>query len=78
MQTKASQLKDLMLADQWDKALAMAARFQDLGKHKSDIMLGHEAIVHGSFYKQLGKNPVDLRNAGIAALKTRYAKLLEG
>ena len=76
MQTKAEQLSNLMKAGDWDKALAMAARFPRLGKHKSAIVGGHEANHHASFYKQLGKKPEAMRQAGIDALKDKYANLI--
>ena len=76
MQTKASRLKDFMLAGEWDKALSLAAKFPKLGEHKDAIVKGHEANVHASFYSQLGKDPAKLRMAGIEALQQRYANLL--
>lgn len=78
MKTKASILKDLMIDGQWEKALSLAAKFQDLGKHRDAIKRGHEAIVHPKFYAQLGKDPAVLRDAGIEALKIRYASMMEG
>lgn len=74
MQTKLSILKQHMDAGEWTAALSMAAKFQQLGKQKDAIKLGHEATVHAAFYKQLGKNPDELRTLGIEALKQRYAK----
>ena len=76
MQTKTSVLKDYMQAGEWDKALSLAAKFPQLGEHKDAIVRGHEANVHSSFYAQLGKNPDQMRSAGIEALKQRYAKLI--
>lgn len=74
MQTKLSILKDHMEAGDWNKALSMAAKFQQLGKHRDAIKLAHEAITHPSFYSQLGKNPDVLRTQGIEALKSKYTK----
>lgn len=69
---KIDQLRALMAAEQWDKALALAARFQDLGHHKAQIKRGHEARTNGRFYAQIGKDPEQLIAEGIAALKERY------
>ncbi len=73
MQTKLSILKTHMKAEDWGKALSLAAKFQQLGKHRDAIKLAHEANIHPSFYSQLGKNPDELRTLGIQALKQRYA-----
>lgn len=69
---KIDQLRALMAAGGWAKALALAARFPDLGDHKDRIKGGHEARVHGAFYAQLGKDPKALIEDGIQALKERY------
>ncbi len=73
MKTKLSILREHMSNNDWAKALSMASKFQQLGKHKNAIRLGHEAIAHPAFYSQLGKNPDELRTLGIEALKQRYA-----
>lgn len=70
--TKLSQLLDLMRAGEWEKALSFAAKFGDLGEHKAAITRGHQAAVNPSFYRQMGKEPVALVEAGTAALKARY------
>lgn len=76
MITKAEQLAELMKAGDWTKALAMAARFPRLGKHRDAITRGHEATTNASFYKQIGKDPEMLRKAGIEALRDKYANLI--
>lgn len=70
--TKLSQLRALMDAGEWDKAIAFAARFPSLGEHRDAILDAKDAIAHPSFMAQLGKNPDALRAAGIAALRARY------
>ena len=70
---KLNKLKDLALAGKWDKALQMAARFPVLGKEKKTIEQAYNAIQHPEFYKQLGYNPQELVESGIAALKNKYS-----
>tara|TARA_R110000868_G_scaffold239681_1_gene494147 strand:- start:514 stop:735 length:222 start_codon:yes stop_codon:yes gene_type:complete len=72
MITKASQLRKMMSEGDWHGALRMAARFPKLGQHKEAIQLGWSALTNPSFYKQIHKNPDDLIQAGITALKERY------
>jgi len=76
METKLSKLVDLMTTGKWDAALSMASKFPRLGEHADDITRGDAAIKNRRFYTQIGQNPDELRSAGIAALKKRYAKTL--
>lgn len=69
---KVDILRALINSKQYDKALAMAAKFPRLGKHKDAIVLGHEARVHRDMYKQLGKDPDKLVADGIKALIKKY------
>lgn len=69
---KIDRLRDLMRAGRWDAALALAARWPRLGDHAQAIRLGHEAAAHPGFYRQLGKDPEQMREAGITALRERY------
>ena len=80
MQTKLSKIVELAAAEDWQGALRIAARFQDLGDAKAAIMRAHEVSANPAFYRQLGHNPAALIAAGIEALKTRYqlATLIEG
>ena len=61
MQKKIDQLREFMLANEWDKRLA--AKFADLGEFKADIIRGHEAITQPEFYTQIGQDPDRLRSA---------------
>jgi len=74
MQKKIDQLREFMLANEWDAALSLAAKFADLGEFKADIVRGHEAITQPEFYTQIGQDPTRLRNLGIAALMMRYRR----
>lgn len=72
METKLSKVKAAAAAGDWQGALRIAARFQDLGAHSADIKRAHEAGHSPRFYKSLGKDPDALFAAWIAALKARY------
>lgn len=74
MQKKIDQLREFMLANKWDAALSLAAKFADLGDFKADIVRGHEAVTQPDFYKQLGQDPERMKNRGIAALMMRYRR----
>ena len=70
--TKLSILQAHMAAGEWRQALALAAKFHDLGDHKKQITRAHDALQNPELYKQMGKNPMALMQEGIAALKERY------
>ena len=57
---------------EWDKALALAARFPRLGEHRDAIIGGHNARLYPRFYREIGKDPDAVYQAGIDALKARY------
>lgn len=72
MNKKIDIIKALIAEGKLHKALAMASKFQRLGAHREAIVLGHDAHAHADMYRQMGKNPEDLVNAGISALLARY------
>jgi hypothetical protein len=53
------------------RAMRIASKWFDLGKHKEAITRGWAAHTNSAFYKQIGKDPESLLLAGIAALKQR-------
>lgn len=69
---KIDTLRGLMAEGRWREALALAARFQDLGDHKRRIKLGHEAWVHPRFYLELGRDLEAMKADGALALRERY------
>lgn len=73
METKASKLRALMAAEAWPAALAMAAKFPRLGKHRAAILDAHEAIVRPDFMRAIGRTPETLINKGIEALIAAYS-----
>lgn len=72
--SKLEQLKSLMVAGYWHKAISLASKFHELGDHKTEITRAQAAITNPSFYRQLGQDPDAIVSAGIEALKARYAK----
>jgi hypothetical protein len=70
--TKLSKLKAAAAAGDWQMALRIAAKFPQLGDHGPAIKRAHEAIHSGAFYRQIGKDPEALIQAGIQALRERY------
>ena len=70
--TKLSKVQAHMEKGEWRQALAIAARFPQLGKEAEAIKLGHEAWAHPDFYKQIGKDVEQLRKAGADARVQKY------
>ena len=72
--TKLARIREAMMADDWDSALKIAARFQRLGEHDDVIRRAANAVGNPSFYKQLGQDVDQLKATGIEALKKRFEK----
>lgn len=70
--TKLDKLLEAMAAQDWRKALSIAAKFPRLGDHKDAIIRAHEAYEHPDFYQQLGHDISQLIQIGIDALNQRY------
>lgn len=75
--SKLQQIRDAMQADDWDEALKIANRFTRLGEFKEAIQLAAESASNPEFYKGLGYDLHQLKEAGIAAIKTRFNKSWE-
>lgn len=70
--TKLALLKQAAREGNWKRALAIAAKFPELGAHKAAIRRAHECAWNPGYYRQLGFNTEHAIAAGIAALKERY------
>jgi hypothetical protein len=70
--TKLSLLKRAARAGNWVKALAIAAKFPELGAHKAAIQRARQCAWNPGMYKQMGWDTDQAIAAGIAALKERY------
>jgi hypothetical protein len=73
METKLSQLQAQMNAGNWEKAIAIAARFPRLGEHRNTILDAQMAITNPAFCRGIKKDPAQLIEAGKAALMARYS-----
>ena len=72
--TKLAEIRAAMAANDWDKALQIAARFQRLGPQKVAIQRAADILLRPDFYRQLGYDVDAVRAEGIAALKERFSK----
>jgi hypothetical protein len=72
MQTKLSTLQAAFDAGNFKKAVAIAARFQDLGKERNAILDAHTAFTNPRWVVGLGKSVDKCIADGVDALRTRY------
>lgn len=73
MQTKLDTIKAHAATGNWHKAIAIAAKFPDLGAQRNAILDAHTAITNPRWVAGLGKN-IDAAIAdGILALRDRYS-----
>lgn len=72
MDTKIQTLKAAAAAGEWQKAIAIAARFPRLGEHKAAIERAHMAYTNPRFLAQLGRDADTCKADGRAALVARY------
>lgn len=75
--TKLSVIRELMAAEQWEKAVRMAAKFPRLGDQRNAILDAALAYTNPSFCSQIRKDPEALKVAGRAALIERFAAAVE-
>ena len=74
--TKTARLIEIMRDGDWARALGLAHTFRMLGRHGRTIKLAHECCHYPAFYRQVGVNPREAIDAGIAALKKLYPERL--
>ena len=77
MQTKLSQLLDLIAAHDWNAAIRLAAKFPRLGPHRDDILRAKDALLQPDFYHQIGRDPAALIDAGKRAILSRFGHRLQ-
>jgi hypothetical protein len=63
-----------MTAGRWRDALRIAARFPRLGEIRNAVLDAHGAFNHPSFYRQIGRDPDTLIEAGKRALQAQYGR----
>ena len=72
METKLSQVKKHFELGDFKKAIALAAKFHDLGKERNAILNAHTAYTNPRWIVGLGKSVDESIANGIAALRVRY------
>jgi hypothetical protein len=72
VETKLSQLLDLMRAGDWHAAIRFAAKFPNLGSHRDGILRAKDALSNPDFYRQIKRDPDEIIQLGIAALRAKY------
>lgn len=70
--TAINKLREHWAADNYMKALRLAASWPRLGDHKDAIQKGWAAASNPNFYMELGYDPGQLYAAGLRAVAERY------
>jgi hypothetical protein len=73
MKKKIDILRELIDSSEWQKAIALAAKFQRLGNHKDAILRAHTAYTNPRFLAQIGRDIEECKQLGINALLVAYA-----
>lgn len=73
METKLSQVKKHFESGDFKKAIALSAKFHDLGKERNAILDAHTAYTNPRWVVGLGKSVDESIAQGIAALRARYS-----
>lgn len=69
---KATRLRALVAAEDWPRALKLAASLPRLGDDKTTLQRAYEANARPTFTRQLKRDPEALVAAGIEVLKRRW------
>jgi hypothetical protein len=72
MKTKLDTVREAAERGDWQQAIAIAARFPQLGTQRAAILDAHVAFQNPRFAQQIGKDPAALIAAGCAALRGKY------
>jgi len=75
MKKKIDIVKELLANGQNEKALSIASKWPRLGKYRDDILNAQSALLSPSFYKQIGKDPIETFKKGVASLKAHVGYL---
>lgn len=73
METKLQTLKNAAARNDWQKAIAIAARFPQLGKIRNAVLDAHTAYTNPRFLVQTGKDVEACIEAGKSALILAYS-----
>lgn len=72
MQSKVSQIRAAWLEGRKLDALKVAACFHDRSPETKLFQRGHQAVLHPSFFTQVGKDPEALTAAALDALAAKF------
>ena len=72
METKLSKVKRAWLQGDYIGALRIVAKFGQLGDQKEAITRAWAAYQNPAFYRETGKDPQELIQSGITAIRIRY------
>jgi len=72
MQTKISQLRELIAAGRIDDAIRFAGKFPSLGDEKRAITRAREALIRPEFFRALGRDVEAIIQEGRQAVLRRY------
>lgn len=72
METKLQTLKTAAAAGDWQRAIAIAARFPRLGAHRAAVLDAHGAYTNPRFMAQIGRDVDACIEAGKSALIAAY------
>jgi hypothetical protein len=75
LQTKLSKVQAAMRAGNWPRAFSIASKFARLGAHKAAIMRAQSAALSPGLYRQLGRDPAAIIEAGKAAMLERFGAM---
>lgn len=70
---KIDVLRAHIAAQDWRKAVSLAAKFPRLGDEKEVITRAQTAFINPGFLRQIGKDPERCIEAGKAAIMRRYS-----
>jgi len=74
LQTKLSQVQATMRAGDWPRAFSIASKFGHLGPQRAAIMRAQAARLSPDQYRQLGRDPAAIIEAGNAAMRERFER----
>lgn len=70
--SKLETLRDAAALGDWKTAIAIAARFPQLGAIRNEVLDAHTAFQNPGFMRQIGRNPEAAIAAGRLALIAAY------
>ena len=73
MKKKIDILRELIGNNEWQKAIAFAAKFPRLGEYKDEILRAHTAYTNPRFLAQIGRDIEECKQLGINALIVAYS-----